>query len=141
MSAVPTTFWDDLAEDLKDPVFLRAYIAESYRIETIDRLVNTLDEARAASGLTKADLARAINLDPAVVRRLLSAGHRNPTIGTLAEVATALGFRLTLEPLPEAEKTEVIEPLRTGRAKNGSKLARFLGIKRNGEKSMVAGSC
>lgn len=46
MAAVPTTFWDDLVEDLLDPDFLRAYVVESYRIETIDRLVNALDDAK-----------------------------------------------------------------------------------------------
>jgi hypothetical protein len=33
------------------------------------------------------------------VRRLFSAGHVHPTLGTLAEVAAALGMRVVLEPL------------------------------------------
>ena len=32
MAAAPETFWEDLAEDLKDPEFLRAYLAESSAI-------------------------------------------------------------------------------------------------------------
>jgi DNA-binding phage protein len=112
--ATPRTFWDDLAEDLTDPEFLRAYVVESLRIETIDRLINDLDEARAESGLNKAELARAISAEPAVVRRLLSSGVRNPTIGTMAEVAAALGMRLTLEPLPEEEREQITIPLLTG---------------------------
>jgi ribosome-binding protein aMBF1 (putative translation factor) len=92
-------FWDDLARDVEDPQFLREYVTQSIRIATIDRIVNELDAAREAAGLSKAELARAINSEPATVRRLFSAGHVNPTLGTLAEVAAALGMRVVLEPL------------------------------------------
>ena len=109
-------FWEDLAEDLRDPEFLREYVVESVRIATIDRIVNELDDARVAADLSKAALARAISAEPAVVRRLFSAGHVNPTLGTLAEVAAALGMRITLEPLPEDERRSVTEPLLEGRA-------------------------
>ena len=99
MDAERSVFWDDLAQDLNDPWFLRDYVTESIRIATIDRIVNELDEARQAAGLSKAELARAISTEPATVRRLFSAGHVNPTLGTLAEVAAALGMRIILEPL------------------------------------------
>ena len=56
-------FWEDLAEDLKDPEFLREYVVESVRIATIDRIVNELDDARVAADLSKAALARAIRDD------------------------------------------------------------------------------
>ena len=78
MTATPSTFWDDLTQDLQDPEFLREYVRESIRIATIDQLVNALDEAREAAHLSKAELARAISAEPAVVRRLFSAGHVNP---------------------------------------------------------------
>ena len=125
-----STFWDDLVEDLKDPEFLRAYVVESLRIETVDRLVNDLDTAREAGGLSKADLARAISAEPAVIRRLLSPGRRNPTVGTLAEVAAALGLRLTLEPLSQQERTQVTEPLLTGTTTAYEELARVMESKR-----------
>lgn len=35
---LPRAFWDDLARDLQDPEFLREYLAESARIEALDRL-------------------------------------------------------------------------------------------------------
>jgi hypothetical protein len=38
-----------------------------------------------------------INSEPATVRRLFSAGHVNPILGTLAEVAAALGMRVVPE--------------------------------------------
>jgi transcriptional regulator with XRE-family HTH domain len=119
-------FWDDLAHDLRDPQFLREYVAESIRIATIDRIVNELDEAREAAGLSKAALARAISTEAATVRRLFSAGHVNPTLGTLAEVAAALGMRVTLEPLGAGERREITEPLRQGSTDDPAALARNL---------------
>jgi DNA-binding phage protein len=130
MSNAPTTYWDDLVEDLKDPEFLRAYVTESLRVETVDRLVNDLDDARTALGLSKAELARAISAEPAVIRRLLSPGHRNPTIGTIAEVAAALGLRVALVPMADEEREQVAETLRVGTAKNPEGLARRVEDKR-----------
>ena len=119
-------FWDDLARDLQDPEFLRDYVVESVRIATIDSVVNSLDEARAAAGLSKAELARAISAEPAVIRRLFSASGVNPTLGTLAEVAAALGMRVTLEPLAAPERKALTEPLLEGHAADTKKLAQHL---------------
>lgn len=110
----PSTFWDDLVRDLEDPDFLREYVAESVRIATIDRMVNELDAARQVAGLTKAELARAIGSEPATVRRLFSSGHVNPTLGTLAQVAAALGMRVTLEPLSADDRQQITKPLLDG---------------------------
>jgi len=124
VSTAQSTYWDDLVEDLKDPEFLRSYITESLRVATIDQLVHDLDEARNNLGLSKAELARAISAEPAVIRRLLSPGHRNPTIGTLAEVAAALGLRVALVPMTDDEREQVAEPLRSGVANDPEELAR-----------------
>jgi DNA-binding phage protein len=96
----PGAFSYDLAHNLQDPTFARQYAIESARIATIDAVVNALDEAREAEGLSKADVARAVGSDPAVIRRLFGSGPVNPTLGTLAEVAAALGLRITVEKLP-----------------------------------------
>jgi transcriptional regulator with XRE-family HTH domain len=126
VDAERSVFWDDLAQDLNDPRFLRDYVTESIRIATIDRIVNELDEARQAAGLSKAELARAISTEPATVRRLFSAGHVNPTLGTLAEVAAALGMRIILEPLDASERQRVTESLRHGNTGDPVALARYL---------------
>ena len=123
MGAGRSVFWDDLASDLEDPEFLREYVAESIRIATIDRIVNQLDTARAAAGLTKAGLARAISSEPATVRRLFSSSHVNPTLGTLAEVAAALGMRVVLEPLDAKDQEQITRPLIEGSAKDPRALA------------------
>lgn len=104
-------FWKDLKSDLESPEFARKFATDSVRIATIDALVNQLDEAREAAGLSKAALARAIGADPTVIRRLLSAPSVNPTIGTLAEVSAALGFRLRLEPMDADERAKITEPM------------------------------
>lgn len=124
--ATSTAFWDDLARDLEDPKFLREYIAESMRIATIDKVVTDLDDAREAAGLSKAELARAIQMEPATIRRLFASDKSNPTLGTLAEVAAALGMRITLEPLPRDEQQQVTAPLLQGRAAETKKLAKYL---------------
>jgi len=129
---VGSAFWDDLATDLQDPEFLRDYVVESMRIATIDRLVNELDEAREAAGLTKAELARAIGAEPASIRRLFASGHSNPTLGTLAEVASALGMQVTLSPLPATERRKVTRPLLEGRVADPKALAEHLVATRRG---------
>ncbi len=126
MKTERSVLWDDLAQDLKDPQFLREYVAQSIRIATIDRIVNELDGAREAAGLSKADLARAINSEPATVRRLFSAGHVNPTLGTLAEVAAALGMRVVLEPLDGDDRKRITGPLLEGSTDDPQVLARRL---------------
>jgi len=135
MANEQSVFWDDLARDLEDPAFLREYIVESMRIATIDDLVNSLDEAREAAGMTKADLARAISAEPAVVRRLFSGGHMNPTLGTVAEVAAALGMRVTVERLPAAERKVVTDPLVKGRSTDTGRLAEHLTAMRTRSKT------
>lgn len=119
-------FWDDLAEDMTDPEFLRTYIGESMRIATVDAIVNTLDDAREAAGLSKADLARAINAEPAAVRRLLATPNPNPTLGTLTELAAALGMKVSLQPMTAQERKSVTEPLLTGRSADTRSLAKHL---------------
>jgi transcriptional regulator with XRE-family HTH domain len=131
MSTKQRLFWDDLARDLEDPEFLREYVVESVRIDTVDRIVNALDQAREAAGLTKADLARSISAEPASIRRLFTGVHGNPTLSTLSEVAAALGLRITLEPLPPAERKVVTKPLREGKPGNARDLAAYHIAKRS----------
>jgi DNA-binding phage protein len=123
-------FWDDVARDLEDPEFLREYIAESMRIATIDAIVNALDDAREAAGLSKAELARAIRAEPATIRRLFSSDKSNPTLGTLAEIAAALGLRITVEPLAKHERSQVTDPLLAGRTADPKMLDRHLDMLR-----------
>ncbi|AKE01194.1 XRE family transcriptional regulator (plasmid) [Rhodococcus erythropolis] len=112
-----SVFWEDLMQDLEDPEFLRTYVLESIRIKSVDSIVNGLDDARVKADLSKAALARAISAEPATIRRLLGAGTSNPTLGTVSEVAAALGYRLVLEPLSD-ELTSLTDALVTGHVDN-----------------------
>lgn len=120
------TFWEDLSRDLEDPEFLREYVVESMRVATIDTIVNALDDARGAAGLSKAALARAIQVEPATIRRLFASDRSNPTLGTLAEVAAALGLRITVEPMPENDRAQITMPLLDGSAADPTGLAHYL---------------
>lgn len=136
-----SVFWDDLLIDLEDPDFLREYVAESIRIATIDRIVNQLDTARSAAGLTKAGLAHAIGSEPATVRRLFSASHVNPTLGTLAEVAAAVGMRVVLEPLSDKDQEQITRPLIDGSSDNPPALAaRMEELRSEQAKQLTGGS-
>jgi DNA-binding phage protein len=134
----PSAFWNDLARDLKDPRFLREYMAESIRIATIDRIVNELDAIRQSAGLSKAELARAISSEPATVRRLFSAGHVNPTLGTLAEVAAALGMRVVLEPMGVDDRHQITEPLLAGSVNDPHVLAKGMESMRHSRNQALA---
>jgi ribosome-binding protein aMBF1 (putative translation factor) len=108
---MPTSFDDLLAGRLRDPEFARHYATEAARIAVIDHVVNVLDELRESAGLSKAELARAIGSEPSTVRRLLSAQTVNPTLGTVAELAAALGMKVTLEPMSDEERKRFTEPM------------------------------
>jgi DNA-binding phage protein len=123
--ATSSLFWEDLAEDLKDPELLREFVRESVRIATIDSLVNELNDARESADISKALLAKAVGADPASVRRLFSAAHTNPTLGTVAELAAALGLRVTLEPMAPAARENVTTPLLEGVAKDPQAVAKY----------------
>lgn len=40
ISAMTNLFWEDLAADLEDPKFLRAYVRESVQIAVVDAIMN-----------------------------------------------------------------------------------------------------
>lgn len=117
-----SVFWDDLADELEDPEFLRAFLLESVRIGTVDSIINALNDAREAAHLSKAALARAVSVEPAAVRRLLSATSANPTLGTVSELAAALGMRLTLQPLDKPASKAVSTALTAGKVDDRGEL-------------------
>jgi len=75
---------------------------------THDAAVRTeLREALRRSGLSKAELARRSGMQPAAVRRLLSAnGDPNPTVSTMSALADSLGYDLSLSPRSNKEVAE-----------------------------------
>ena len=107
-------FWDRHNQRMQDPESARRFATELARIRAIDEVVNTLAEQIETLGLTKADVARAIGAESSTVRRLLSASTRNPTVGTVGEIAAAVGLKLVLVPMSEEERRETTEPMLAG---------------------------
>jgi DNA-binding phage protein len=86
------------ADKLRDPAFREDYEAARAEIAATDALIRALESARATRGLSKAELARRMDVKPEIVRRLLTDAGGNPTVGTVLKVATALGYHLELVP-------------------------------------------
>jgi DNA-binding phage protein len=74
------------------------YLAAKSEIAAIDAIMNTLDDAREDSGLTKAELARRAGIGPEAVRRLFSIEHVNPTLRTVVALAAAMDLDVHLVP-------------------------------------------
>ena len=97
-SAQATDYHDRrLARRLEDPAFRAEYERQRREIDSVDTIVRMLDELREQHGLSKADLARAIDKNPASVRRLLTAPV-NPELRTVVAIAEALDAEVQIVP-------------------------------------------
>ncbi len=85
------------AERMEDPAFKAEYERQRRAIAAIDDIVNRLDALRVAHDMSKADVARAIDKNPASVRRLLTA-KGNPELGTVVAIADALDADVIVVP-------------------------------------------
>lgn len=112
-AAHDTSFHDRrLARRLEeDPEFRAEFERQQREIAAIDEIVNKLDALREEHGLTKADLARAIDKNPAAVRRLLTASG-NPELRTVIAMAEALDADVQIVPRKAAKRkrARVLEP-------------------------------
>jgi len=84
-----------LEERLEDPEFRAAYEAAAREIAQVDAVMRELDQLRIKAGMSKAQLARDIQKDPASVRRLFSS-QVNPELKTVAAIASALGAEIVI---------------------------------------------
>ena len=92
-----TLFDQDVEVWSSDEHFREEYGRARAEIDGVDQLIRALDGRRASLGLSKADVARAMQAEPSVVRRLFTAADSNPTVTTLIELTDALGLRVVLE--------------------------------------------
>jgi len=95
-----------LARRLEDPEFRAQFERQQREIATIDAIVHQLDSLREKHRMSKADLARAIDKNPAAIRRLLTASG-NPELRTVVAMAEALGAELKIVP---KERPGQVEP-------------------------------
>jgi len=92
-----------LAQRLEDPEFRAEFERQSRAIAAIDTLVNALERLREEHGISKADLARAIEKNPASIRRLLTSPG-NPELRTIVAVADALDADVVIVPRKKARR-------------------------------------
>jgi ribosome-binding protein aMBF1 (putative translation factor) len=104
-TAQDTSYHDRrLARRLDDPAFRAEYERQRREIDAIDAIVHELDALREQAGMSKADLARAIDKNPASVRRLLTAPV-NPELRTIVAMAEALDADVVLVPRRRAKRS------------------------------------
>lgn len=72
-------------------------------------ILESINELRRQADVSKADLARLAEMDPAAVRRLLSGSGHNPTVGTIEAIAEVLGHELKLVAKPKADRAAAPE--------------------------------
>lgn len=98
-AAIDTGYHDRrLARRLEeDPGFREEFERQRREIEAIDAIVSKLDALREQHGMSKAELARAIDKNPAAIRRLLTASG-NPELRTVVAIADALGAEVKIVP-------------------------------------------
>src|SRR5215467_10292520 len=95
-------FHQRLRKDLQDPEFAAAFYEMSVEIT----LLQALEEARKALGVTEQELAERMGVQRAGVTRLFNATDANPTLETLTSILRALGLHaeVTLRPADSAEE-------------------------------------
>lgn len=93
------------AELMKDPEFKAEYERQRRAIAAIDEIVNRLDALRIEHDLSKAELARAIDKNPASVRRLLTA-KGNPELATVVAMADALDADVLVVPRKKRSRSQ-----------------------------------
>jgi DNA-binding phage protein len=96
--AVDTTYRERrLAERLRDPEFKAEYLRAQRSIGQVDAVMRSLDKMREAAGMSKAQLAREIDKNPASIRRLFTS-EVNPELKTIAAMAAALDAEIVVKP-------------------------------------------
>ena len=80
-------------DEMADPEFRREYDRARTEIDQVDAIVRALDLRRQELELSKAELARMVGKNPAVIRRLFSSSG-NPELLTVAALVAALGGEL-----------------------------------------------
>ena len=82
---------------LEEPEFRAEYERTRNELAQVNAVMRALDELRQSAGLSKAQLAREIGRNDAVVRRLFTA-EVNPELRTVAALAAALDADIRIVP-------------------------------------------
>jgi ribosome-binding protein aMBF1 (putative translation factor) len=86
-----------VAERMQDPEFRAEYERTRQELAQVNEIMRELDALRIDAGLSKAQLARDIGRNDAVVRRLFTSDV-NPELRTIAALAAALDAKIQIVP-------------------------------------------
>ena len=100
-------------ERLEDPEFRAEYERTRRELAQVNAIMQSLDDLRVNAGLSKADLAREIGRNDAVVRRLFTA-QVNPELRTVAALAAALDADIRIVPRRRRRTTRTERAAQTG---------------------------
>lgn len=64
----------------------------------VSKLIRVIDQAREQRGLTKKQLAELSGIEPANIRRLLTAKPKNLSLATLVRLSKVLELQIKLQP-------------------------------------------
>ena len=87
-----TTFEEHLAEQMKDPEFVR----EWERLEPEYAVINAILDAQQELGLTQSELAARCGMKQSALSRL-ETGKTSPTLKTLQQLADGMGKKLVIQ--------------------------------------------
>ena len=96
----------------EDPEFRVEFERQQREIAALDAIVHQLDVPREDRRMSKAELAKAIDKNPATIRRLLTASG-NPELRTVVAMAQALGADVKI--VPRARKRRQTKPRKATR--------------------------
>jgi ribosome-binding protein aMBF1 (putative translation factor) len=85
-----------LADRMQDEEFRAAYELAAQEIAQVDSVMRMIDDLRVEAGMSKAQLAREIQKNPASVRRLFTS-EVNPELRTVAAMASALDAEVVIK--------------------------------------------
>ena len=83
-----------------------AHEREVAKLVAFGELLIAIDEIRAGSQISKAELTRRIGVKPSVVSRLLDGKGRNVQLATIADVADALDVYIELRVRPQPKRKQ-----------------------------------
>ena len=94
-----------VAERMQDPEFRAEYERTRQELAQVNEIMRELDALRIDAGLSKAQLARDIGRNDAVVRRFFTA-QSNPELRTIAAMAEALDADIRIVPRRKAARRQ-----------------------------------